>query len=106
MVEVKLYVFELINVPRAAPIAKTTDQGIAAFIFRSAENAVKFATAKGHSHDWRVIELNVFDAFDWVVEAKEACGVTAVWQDPDPAEEGHREIPVDAYIATVQAACQ
>ena len=100
------YVFELTDLPGGIPFAKTTDQGIAAFVFRTASNALKYAEAKEHGNDWRVRELNVFDALDWIRDAQQSNGVTAVWLNPDPNEEGHQEIPVALFLSILESQCR
>jgi hypothetical protein len=105
MSESKFYVFELVDFPSGIPFAQTTDNGIAAFVFSSPSIALNYAAQKGHTTDWRVRELDVFGVRDWLVDAKNSNNVTSVWPDPNPDEEGHRELPIDAFLAAVSSAC-
>lgn len=99
------YVLEMPNTPNGTPFSKTTDGGTAAFVFTTAEKALEFAVAMQHS-EWRVRELNCFDALDWLSGAIETNAVTAVLSDPNRVQEGHLEIPADVFRLLLEAECR
>ena len=98
----RCYVFGVKGNLDLSPLGKTTDSGVAAFVFTEQVKALAFAAGMRHSHDWIIRELVVLDAIEWLANLKENAGATVVWLDPDRQQEGHRELPIDFVIAMLQ----
>jgi|GEM_PF-4422820 len=104
MNETRFYVFELASHRGVTPYGRATDGGVGAFMFSSPDKALDFADSKGHRHDWHARELDVLDALEWLQGAKDANGVTDVWIDPNPQDEGWTPLPVDALLDILRKA--
>ena len=90
--------FEVKDTPGCSPFGRTTDGGVSAIIFPTVAKAMAYAARLGHDGDWWAKELDVFDAYDWLENAKANNCVTTVWLDPNPADEGHKEMSVEMFL--------
>lgn len=104
MSDTNFYSFEAIDMSGLTPYGKTTEWEMAAWLFSTPAKATAYAQSKGHGTDWKVRELTALDCLDWLYDAKDLTQVSAVWFDPDPSEEGYRELPIDVMISVVSKA--
>jgi hypothetical protein len=63
------------------PMYRTTEGGIAVFIFSTHQDAEWFIDHKGKSSEWKILELSTVDAHRWLLNAQKQ-GVTDVFNAP------------------------
>jgi hypothetical protein len=93
------YVYEKAGDAGVSVYGRTTEGGLATFVFSSQEAAKVFADRKLAPHDLYVLEINQTSFIDWLRRMSQDNGVTAVWLNPDPADRSWKVVPLASILA-------